>query len=386
MKTYSISVLLLSAVLIFSCTEIPEEPHSAHFDLEVHLQDTTIFSTGSFVSSAGATVVLLSLSDGKRYTTMSDDEGIARFNGVLPDHYSISANRPLSVEEIWEIINRNEMWTLGGDTSNVVLFADPGQTLTLPLHLSRSRAGNLVISEIYYSGSKPDPIPNYFHDQFLEIYNNSETVQYLDSLIICDAEYGFPDDDYIHAIHAYKFPGTGKDYPLKPGEAIVIAQDALDHSQYNKSSIDLSDADFEYYVKDVGDVNNPDVPDMIQIHHKYGIDFLYSVFNNALLIMKVDDPYEFGYDNFERLLLPITGVIDGVDYRENVSLMDKKRLSPAIDAGLTGGVPSYTGTSVGRVVDKVTDDSRIILKDTNNSSFDFGVCKSLTPGEVPNDI
>jgi len=169
MKTYSISVLLLSAVLIFSCTEIPEEPHSAHFDLEVHLQDTTIFSTGSFVSSAGATVVLLSLSDGKRYTTMSDDEGIARFNGVLPDHYSISANRPLSVEEIWEIINRNEMWTLGGDTSNVVLFADPGQTLTLPLHLSRSRAGNLVISEIYYSGSKPDPIPNYFHDQFLEI-------------------------------------------------------------------------------------------------------------------------------------------------------------------------------------------------------------------------
>jgi hypothetical protein len=125
---------------------------------------------------------------------------------------------------------------------------------------------------------------------------------------------------------------------------------------------------------------------MIQIHHKYGIDFLYSVFNDALVLMKVEDPYKYGYDDFERLLLPITGVIDGVDYRENVSLMDKKRLSPSIDSGLTGGVPSYSGTSVGRVVDKTTDDGRVILKDTNNSSFDFSICKSRTPGEVPNDI
>lgn len=385
MKYYPVC-FIISLLIIFSCTEVPDEPSSAHFDLEIQLSDTTIFSTGSFVSTAGATVTLLSQTDGKRVTAVSDDEGVARFSGILPDHYSISANRPLSVEEIWEVINRNEMWTLGGDTSDVVLFAEAGDTLPLILPLSRSRAGNLVISEIYYSGSKPDPIPNYFHDQFLEIYNNSETVQYLDSLIICDAEYGFNDDDYIHAIHAYMFPGTGKDYPLAPGEAVIIAQDALDHSQYNKSSIDLSEADFEYYVKDQGDVNNPDAADMIQIHHKYGIDFLYSVFNDALLIMKVDDPYEFGYDSFERLLLPVTGVIDGVDYRENVSLMDKKRLNPAIDSGLTGGVPSYTSTSVGRIVDKVTDDGRVILKDTNNSSFDFDICKSLTPGEVPNDF
>jgi len=383
---YILFCLILCSMLISSCMDSREAPSSAHFNLRIQLQDTTVFSTGSFVSTSGATVTLLSQTDGKRLTMVSDDEGIAGFNGILPDYYSVSANRPLSVEEIWEVIDRNEMWTLGGDSSNVVLFAEPGDTMTLVLPLSRSRAGNLVFSEIYYSGSKPDPIPNYFHDQFLEIYNNSETVQYLDSLIICDAEYGFPDDEFIHAIHAYMFPGTGKDYPLMPGEAVIVAQDALDHSQYNKSSIDLTHADFEFYVKDKGDVNNPDVPDMIQIHHKYGIDFLYSVFNDALVLLKVDDPYKFGYDDFERLLLPITGVIDGVDYRENVSLLDKKRLSPSIDSGLTGGVPSYSGTSVGRVVDKVTDDGRVILKDTNNSSFDFAICKSRTPGEVPNDF
>ncbi len=385
MKSYQYC-LLICTVFLFSCVETPDMPSSAHFNLRIHLQDTTVFNTGDFVSTSGAVVTLLSQTDGKRLAITSDDEGNAYFNSILPDYYSISANRPLSVEEIWEVLNKNEMWALGGDSSNVVLFADPGDTMTLVLPLSRSRAGNLVFSEIYYSGSRPDPIPNYFHDQFLEIYNNSETVQYLDSLIICDAEYGFADDEFIHAIHAYMFPGTGKDYPLMPGEAIIVAQDALNHTLYNKSSIDLSDADFEFYVKDKGDVNNPDVPDMIQIHHKYGIDFLYSVFNDALLLLKIDDPYKFGYDNFERLLLPLSGVIDGVDYRENVSLLDKKRLSPSIDSGLTGGVPSYSGTSVGRVVDKITDDGRVILKDTNNSSFDFSHCKSRTPGEVPNDI
>ncbi|HBY18330.1 MAG TPA: hypothetical protein DEH00_04070, partial [Candidatus Marinimicrobia bacterium] len=143
------------------------------------------------------------------------------------------------------------------------------------------------------------------------------------------------------------------------------------------------DADFEYYVKDQGDVNNPDVADMIQIHHKYGIDFLYSVFNDAILLVKVKDPYEHGYDNFERLLIPVTSVIDGVDYRENTSLMDKKRLSPAIDAGLAGGMPAYTSQSISRIVDTVTVDGRVILKDSNNSSFDFIISQELTPGEVP---
>ncbi|BFN38311.1 DUF4876 domain-containing protein [Fidelibacter multiformis] len=382
MKQYT---LLLSILFLFTwaCVDVPEAPNSAHFNLKIQLQDTTVFSTGSFNSTEGATVTLLSLTDGNKLTTVTDSLGTASFSAVLPDRYSISVSRPLKTEEIWEVLNRNEMWTLNGDSSNVILFAEPGETLTVTVPLSRSRSGSLVISEIYYSGSKPDPIPNYFHDQFLEIYNNSETTQYLDSLIICDTDYGFAEDSYLHAIHAYMFPGTGTDYPLEPGEAVVIAQDAINHAQYNKSSIDLTDADFEYYVKDQGDVNNTDAVDMIQIHHKYGIDFLYSVFNDAILLVKVKDPYKHGYDNFERLLIPVTSVIDGVDYRENTSLMDKKRLSAAIDAGLAGGMPAYTTQSVSRIVDTVAVDGRVILKDSNNSSFDFITSQELTPGEVP---
>lgn len=369
--------------MITACVDVPDTPTSAHFNLKIHLQDKTIFSTGSFKSTAGASITLLSLTDGSRYSTTSDSSGVAIFSEILPDLYSISVSRPLKTEEIWEVLNRSEMWTLNGDSSQAVLFAEPDDTLTITIALSPSRSGSLVISEIYYSGSKPDPIPTYFHDQFIEIYNNSETVQYLDSVIICDAEYGYIEEDFIHAIHTYMFPGTGNDYPLEPGEAIIVAQDAINHSLYNKSSLDLSMAEFEYYVKDQGDVNNTESVDMIQIHHKYGIDFLYSVFNDALLLMKVDNPYEHGYDNYECLLLPITGVIDGVDYRENTSLVDKKRLPSSIDGGLTGGMPSYSSQSVARVVDTTMVDGRIILKDTNNSSFDFKINTTPTPREVP---
>jgi FKBP-type peptidyl-prolyl cis-trans isomerase 2 len=77
------------------------------------------------------------------------------------------------------------------------------------------------------------------------LYNNSEDVVYLDSLIIADAEYGYRDEDYIHSVHAYMFPGDGDDYPLAPGEMVIVAQDAMNHSANN--SVDLSGAEFEYY-------------------------------------------------------------------------------------------------------------------------------------------
>ncbi|MEA3391920.1 MAG: DUF4876 domain-containing protein, partial [Candidatus Marinimicrobia bacterium] len=226
-----------------------------------------------------------------------------------------------------------------------------------------------------------NPIPQYFHDQFTEIYNNSSQTIYLDSLLIADVEYGFADDSVIHAVHAYMFPGDGDDYPIGPGEFRVIAQDAIDHSPYPISSINLLDSDFEYYVADKGDVNNVSVPDMIQIHHKYGIDFLYSVFNNAVLLVDVKEPFKLGYDEFNRILLPKRSVVDGIEYRDNVAEFNMKRVDESIDGGLTGGIPAYSSQSVERYIDRY-EEGRMILMDNNNSSLDFHVLKPPTPGFV----
>ena len=45
----------------------------------------------------------------------------------------------------------------------------------------------------------------------------------------------------------FVIPGTGKQYPIKPGEEIVIAFNARNHKEFNANSIDLSKANFQFY-------------------------------------------------------------------------------------------------------------------------------------------
>ncbi|MBL7067953.1 MAG: DUF4876 domain-containing protein [Candidatus Marinimicrobia bacterium] len=277
---------------------------------------------------------------------------------------------------------------LGQVATNLWIYSnDPNNSqVGIPISVNIVEQGTLVegllISEIYYNGPSsqtPNFIPYYFHDQFIEIYNNSEFTIYLDSLIIADVDSGHIDEDYIYSIHAYMFPGSGMDYPLSPGDFVVVAQDAIDHTNMVPGSVNLSQADFEYYVVDKIDVDNPDVTNMVTIHHKYGIDFLYSVINDALVILKVDDPYAVGYSEYDCLKFPKSTVIDGVDYRDNLEEVEFKRLDSSIDAGLTGGFDSYQGKSVQRYIDSHEGD-RAILMDNNNSTIDFQVLNYPTPG------
>ena len=370
-KLSCISVCFIIFMIALSCSLNITPPASMRFSAQVTIVDTTAKGLDSLVS--GANVTLQSITYGDIITMETNSMGVAVFNNLLPDRYNIlaSGNR-VSITDII-IIN--------GQLQDTSLFIEGNDTLDLRIIAQTSRTSALVISEIYYSGAIPNPVPQYFHDQFTEIYNNSSQTIYLDSMLIADVEYGFANDTVIHAVHAYMFPGDGNDYPIEPGEFKVIAQDAIDHSPYPINSINLLNSDFEYYVADKGDVNNISVPDMIQIHHKYGVDFLYSVFSNAILLMNVKEPYKLGYDEFNRILLPKSDVVDGVEYRDNVTEFNMKRIDESIDGGLTGGIPSYSSQSVERYIDRY-EEERMILMDNNNSSLDFHVLKPPTPGFV----
>jgi len=366
--------LLMPVLLYINCTFEPhiEPPLSMRFSTQVTILDTT--AEGSDTLVAGADVVLQSITYGDYYETLTDSSGVAFFPNIIPDRYNILATGR-RVFSITEMININ------GQLQDTSLYIENNDTLRLKIIAQTSLSSPLVISEIYYSGAPPRPTPQYFHDQFLEIYNNSDMTLYLDSLIIADVEYGFRDDSLIHAIHTYMFPGSGTDYPIEPGQCIVVAQDAIDHSPAPINSVNLLNADFEYYVPQGGDVDNPNVTNMIQLHHKMGVDFLYSVFRDALVIMQVKDPFALGYDGLNRLLLPKSGVIDGVEYRDNTSELYMKRLDASIDAGLAGGIPSYSGKSIERRIERI-EEGRIILMDNNNSSLDFHVLNTPTPGYI----
>ncbi len=358
-----------------ACSESVAPPPSARLNLSVTVVDTSLFSRTLFQTTAveSAQVFINSISFYNYLESRSDSSGLARFEKILPDRYNISATKSLTAEQCSLVTGSPVARVLNGQLQNVEISGSEAQVTILvqPALLSQ-----VVFSEIYYNGSPVNPMPYYFHDQFTEIYNNSAVTVYLDSLIIADAEYGYIDDQYIHSVHAYMFPGDGDDYPLAPGQMILVAQDAINHSANH--SVDLSGAEFEYYVKDQGDVDNPNSINMIPIHHKYGVDFLYSVMNSAIVLLKVRQPYAAGYDNYNQIMFPKSAVLDGIEYRVNLSEVEYKRLDPSIDAGLTGGFERYNFKSVQRRIER-WEGSRAILMDNNNSSIDFQVVDRPTP-------
>ncbi|MFH1851325.1 MAG: DUF4876 domain-containing protein [Candidatus Neomarinimicrobiota bacterium] len=375
-------ILLISVAcaLLWDCTDVVETPESMRLDLTVTAIDTSIFSTTLFDTTTvpGARVFINSLSYGNSYSAETDSNGRAVFADILPDVYNISSTKRFTADEVILVTGAPTERVLNGQQQGLNIF---GMAYGIDLYLTPVTLGTLVFSEIYYNGAKPGKIPYYFHDQFTEIYNNTDSTLYLDSLIIADAAYGYVSEAYIHSVHAYMFPGSGRDYPLGPGEMIIVAQDAINHyiPIVNPNSVDLSGADFEYYVGAKGDVNNSAVPDMIMLHHKYGNDFLYSVMNDAIVLLRVADPYAYGYDNSEQIMLPKSGILDAIEYRESLSEMDKKHLDATIDAGLTGGFSMYSSRSVERHIDHFKD-GRAVLMDNNNSSIDFQLLDRPTPG------
>jgi len=375
-----ISILLLfHFCFYYSCEEKLTPPNSLRLDFVVIAQDTTGFMEllegKTFVDSAR--VFVNSYSYHNTYEDFTDENGQVVFQSILPDRYSVSITRFLSPDEVMKVTGVRIARVLNGQIKEIEVS---GGVCSTTVYLYPSQLGSIVFSEIYYNGAPPPP-PYYYHDQFTELYNNSDSVMYLDGLIIADVEYGYVDDEYIHAVHAYMFPGSGTDYPLNPGEFVIIAQDAIDHTEANANSVDLSDADFEYYAPNQPDVDNPDVENMIMVHHKYGYDFLYSVMNCGIVLLRVDDPYAVGYDNFDNILFPKENVIDGVEYRDNLSEVEYKRLSSDIDAGLTGGFEAYRGKSIERKIGYYRE-GRAILLDNNNSSIDFEVLSRPTPGYI----
>ena len=145
-------------------------------------------------------------------------------------------------------------------------------TAEMPIRLPANRRKSLVISEWAFNAHA------YQYGGFLELYNNSDTTVYLDGMLIArgfDVAFDYPnfpcalytsvtnDPTSIWARVIQKFPGTGRDYPVAPGQTIVIATDAIDHRPVDSSAIDLRSANFEFTAP--VDVDNPAVPNMIDV-------------------------------------------------------------------------------------------------------------------------
>ena len=261
--------------------------------------------------------------------------------------------------------------------------------LTVPLQIAQKGNG-FVIQEIYFAGSTTPANGSYYQDQYIEIYNNSDSVLYADGLSIVESNHlsnvavseytNYPNDLIVGAL--YTIPGNGQTYPVQPGGSIVIASLGINHKTANANSpVDLSKADFEWY--DGGkDVDVPEVPNMIRnFCYSNTIWVLHVKGYHAYAIFKAPGTYaDFLTQNtvsvqtasgssVTRVRVPNSLILDGVELG-SAGAIDSKSLSSSIDVSYTYCDGSYTGKSVRRKVLK-WENGRAVLQDTNNSGKDF---------------
>lgn len=266
-----------------------------------------------------------------------------------------------------------------------------GNQIELNVKMQIAQKGNgFIIQEVYYTGSTTPANGNYYQDQYIRIFNNSDSVLYADGLSILESnhlnsssitEYAdYPNDLIVGAV--YTIPGDGKTYPLAPGKSIVIASLGIDHKTANANSpADLSKADFEWY--DGGkDVDVPEVTNMIRNFCYSNTIWLFHVKgSHSYAIFKAKGNYT-DFINQNTVLIPTASgtsvarvkvpnnlILDGVELG-SAGNIESKSLSSSIDVSFTYCDGSYIGKSVRRKVLK-WENGRAYLQDTNNSAKDF---------------
>nr|WP_321414770.1 DUF4876 domain-containing protein [uncultured Allomuricauda sp.] len=386
MKTkFLLLITLVTTSLFISCSS-DDDSGPVPIGYTVTLQYPENFGS-SLVE--GATVTVVNLTTNEETFATTNATGAATFE-LTPGNYSVSASIELMEEDVEALTGIYESLFLNATEAQVSIL-DSGN---LNLQLEGSSIGDWVIKEFYYAG-----VPSYyFYDGFIEIYNNSTGTLYADGLLFGNTEFtssnstsGFiasgENDVYLSIM--MQIPGGGTDYPVEPGESIVIAIDGIDHKDDENgnpnSPVNLgpSIADFEVYF-DVNpttpDTDNPDVDNVNILYAATTtmFDYIPGVHGSGLVIFRNDAPDElerFTEPNTtssrEYVRVPNGDIIDGLDAVGNETVTaEYKRLPTSIDAGMNTVGDSYNGTSLRRLVKQEVEGRKVLL-DTNNSTDDF---------------
>lgn len=297
---------------------------------------------------------------------------------------------------------------VGGVQTGVVINGTE-QTKTIDISM-KAGSSDLILEEVFFTGTKTPQGAMYFGDQYFKITNNTDKTLYADGMLLVQSAFMTNEkQDYSPNIMGTTFsagaiiriPGNGTTYPVLPGASIIIAEDAINHKEFNPSSINLSHANFQIFKEDSDDIDNPAVPKMVNVFEKmvihtqgyyaYALARMPQGMTNESLISQNSYTYtynlSFGGDVYPMdglaVKIPNEWITDAV----NLSVQDSFQwlvTSPSLDMGWTSvtsfdGDKNRFGKAVRRKVIGKNADGKDILKDTNNSTADFehGVKPSL---------
>jgi hypothetical protein len=254
----------------------PPPPPTTGFTLSImpnsdDLATATVLGWQSGIPGAAVTLTPENTSIAPRSFT-SSAQGTVTIPDLAAGDYEVEASRWFTAAELATLPPGDDGYGFTTREFLRVGTTSPGVQLSAPA--SRQKA--LVISEWFFNTGWVPGVGTYSYGGYIELYNNADTTVFLDGFRVGEAfsqdvvaSYATcaeqavikADPQFLWARHWQRFPGTGREHPLGPGETVVVATDGIDHRPLVPDGLDLSSADFEF--AGFADADNPSVPNMI---------------------------------------------------------------------------------------------------------------------------
>lgn len=397
--------IILAAALLFSasnlltsCSDneapVPVYPVSLSIDLPHEIADAEILSELYVFKNVSTNQV-------KSFESKDNME-------VIPGLYDISYTARVRLANGIESTMRANRQS--------VQITDGQNNITLQAY-NTIESNDLIIAEIFFTGTTTETGAQHRGDDYIKLYNNTDHLIYADGISIFEScfnttsKYDYSPDIMSEAVAVqalYTVPGNGTQYPVNPGEYFLIADNAYDHRTTSALSFDLSHASCEWYddsqVASMQDVDNPAVPNMDKVYcYTRSVYLLANGGNRAFGIARLgksaerfiaENVYDYTYQlvtasgTYEMsgtcYQIPNSAVVDVVNCSTQAGYAWTVT-SPALDCGwsycaLNNSDKTRFFTSVRRKMLYLNDEGNPVLKDTNNSTDDFNA--RVTPSEI----
>ena len=383
--------LLAALVLVTACMDNgePYAPGSLN-----SLTVNVVYPDG-FAPRGGAMVSVVEVSGITSYSVTTNMEG------------SVVTEVPNGIYRI-TVRDREEDIVFNASKEKVLIS---NEDLSLEMQLKQSKAGAIVIKEIYCGGCSKAPMEGtYQSDKYVILHNNSIETEYLDGLCMGTLSpynsnaanpwlEGGELPEFLPVIQAVlALPGTGTDFPLAPGEDAVIALNgAIDHTAEYPLSVNLNLPDvFALYdpvlfpnasyhpapgplvqaaryldiIIKTGQANaytlSVNSPTFILFRAPSGVDI-------REYVQQAQNQPQVPGGSEKVVAIPQDWIVDGVEVFNGGSTGNQKRLPATIDAGAVLLSETFKGRTLMRKADESgsAEQGYELLLDTNNSTEDF---------------
>lgn len=376
-------IAILSFITLYSCSE-DEQDQLCALSIQIEgVNDASMY--------AKFQVKLTEQKSGAMTTATVNDKGIATT--------TLSQGTYKVVVEDAE----NGACTMYGAVDNYTLSQKNAELKLAVKPIFETLAKTFVLDELFFNCSSNDgAYDRNYYEEYLTIKNISNQPLYADGLSVAiaadpnDSEAGemaeYLKKDKIVISQLYTIPGKGREHLVQPGQSIVIAHSAVDHSEGGKKAKarNLTGANFEIFVPHqyATTVDNPEVDNMIVNFSTFqAFQWGYGGDISIMLVKTKEDATQYCNGNKvamnnpnaympkkqDYVILPTNTIIDGVEIGAKGSLVHKA-LPNNIDRGavLIDDTPGMMGGFKGLFVQRKTVEKGY-LQDTNNSTDDFVV-------------